>query len=171
MVSWSLGPDAWSLITCVWHVAHWNSTPETWHLRNWSLRFNLPHPLKLSFSHKKLFSKFHYSIFFISADSCEAYKFRDLRKLPTLMQPELFQFLSRLSTYLWDTHNLKIFHEVHGSSHFHGVGKKFLHKSSCPFSKMKALLWHQYQGIHRYENMCCSIYVYIYKYMYLSILL
>ena len=37
---------------------------------------------------------------FISADSCEAEKFTDLRKLSTFIQPELFQFLSRFCTYL-----------------------------------------------------------------------
>ena len=51
-------------------------------------------------------------------------EFTDLRKLSTLIQPQLFQFLSRFCTYLWvNSENIS---EVHRSSYFYGVGKKFL---------------------------------------------
>ena len=41
-------------------------------------------------------------------------EFTDLRKLSTLIQPELYQFLSRFFTYLCNTHNLKNISKVHG---------------------------------------------------------
>ena len=56
--------------------------------------------LKISFSHKKLCSRFYYFKFFISADCCEVWKFTDLRKLETFIQPKSFEFLSSFCTYL-----------------------------------------------------------------------
>ena len=43
---------------------------------------------KLSFSHEKLYYKFHYFKLFISAESTETQKLTDVRKLSTLIQTE-----------------------------------------------------------------------------------
>ena len=45
-------------------------------------------------------TRFYYFKFFISADCCEAWKFTDLQKLATLIQPESFEFLSSFCTYV-----------------------------------------------------------------------
>ena len=39
--------------------------------------------------------------FFISGDSCEAWKLTDSGELSTLIRPELFQFLKSFCTYPW----------------------------------------------------------------------
>ena len=46
--------------------------------------------------------------------------------------------------------------EEPGSSYFYGVGKKSAGHILLSSSKMKVLLWHSYQVIQRYENLCCS---------------
>ena len=95
--------------------------------------------------------------FFISADCCEAKRLTDSRKLSTLIRPELFQFLLSFCTYLLKTHNSKNISKVHGSIYFYGVGKKCPWQMFFSFSKIKVLLRHHYQVIHRYENLRCSI--------------
>ena len=81
--------------------------------------------------YEKLYSRFHNFKFFVSADSW-AYKLTNLRKLPTLIQPELFQFLSSFGTYLWDTHNSTNISEIHAPGYSYGVGQKFPYQ--LPFS-------------------------------------
>ena len=67
--------------------------------------------------------------------------------------PISFKFFFFFYIYIWDTHNLKNISEVHGSSYFYGVGKKFHCDMLLSFFKMKALFWHQYQGINLFENL------------------
>ena len=120
--------------------------------------------LKLNFSHKKLYWRFHYFEFFISIDSCEAWKLIDLPKLSTLIQPELYPLLWWFCTYLRDIDIRKIFPKYMDPVISTGW-KKFSCHMLLSFSKKRVLLWHHYQVIHRYENLnrsTWSIYVYFY---------
>ena len=86
--------------------------------------------LTLSFLHKKLY-------FIISNFVLMPTPFTDLRKLSTLIQPELFQFLSRFCPYLWNTHNSKNISEVIGSRTSKGCKKHFLNTGFCLFVKWR----------------------------------
>ena len=90
--------------------------------------------LKLLTPQKKLYSSFHCFKFFVSADCFETWKFTDLRKLSTLIQPELFQFLSSCCTYLWETHNLKNISKVQSTT---GWEKNVPAKCLCHFLKWR----------------------------------
>ena len=54
---------------------------------------------------------------------------------------------------LYNYFSSKKISKVPGSSYFYRAGKKFLCHILLSFSRMKVLLWHQYQVIHRYENL------------------
>ena len=113
--------------------------------------------LKLRYLHKKLYSKFHYFKIFISPDSCETWK---------------FQFILGFCTDLWDTLNSKNikYMDLVTSTGWEKIPWHML----LPFSKMKVLLWHQDQIIHRYENVLFIFimhYVLLCTIMYISIIL
>ena len=54
-----------------------------------------------------------------------------------------------------EKHISKNISKVPRSSYFYGVGKNVFAKCLC-LSKMKVLLWHQCQVIHRYKNLRCT---------------
>ena len=69
----------------------------------------------------------------------------------TWIIPISFKFVyTSLCTQVY-VQNLKYISEVYGSSYFCGLGQNLI--ATCFYLKMEVLLWHQYQLIHRYENL------------------
>ena len=116
--------------------------------------------LKVSFSDKKkLYSRFHCFNFLLvqTAVKLRNSKIHKFTKIISFDTSLIIQISFKLFVQIFGKHIIwKIFPKVHGSSYFYRVGKKRPCQMFFSLSKINVLLWHHYQVIYRYENLCCS---------------
>ena len=118
---------------------------------------------KLNFLHQQLYSSFHCFKFLLVQT---AVKLRNYQ----IDTAWIIHFLSSFQTYLWGiggTHDSKNIFQSSWIQLLLRGAKKCVCQMLLSFSKMKVLLWHHYQVIHRYENLHRVTYLF----MYISIIL
>ena len=100
--------------------------------------------LKLSFSSKKLYSKFHYFKLFISRLRWSlripiSFKFL-YRSLRNIIRKKFSKYMDSVTSMSWE---------------------KLLGTCFCCFLKWTYFLLHQGQVVHRFENLHCNLFIYI----------